>query len=258
VLDLFGIRAFSQISAREVGSQTARQGFRNEDEIRDKFNNWRVDEDAQSWLRTMKYVPSLIRSVSARKPHGEKADVEVAIVTASGAAKKEGISIKLVSTATGFNQIDKRWVRDYARMWKMPPYVEEALKLFTGETVPSGAARAPNRMFLNELDPAQRKAVVDFFAANKHRIVSDVLAGEGVHAAGWMLVAIKGARGTRWTLRNISDVIRFYSEGDVVITRGGNLRIGRITMQRKGGDAGRDTAKMLQFKIDPTELFFAK
>jgi hypothetical protein len=44
----------------------------------------------------------------------------------------------------------------------------------------------------------------------------------------------------------------------VVVTRGGNLRIGRIAMQRKGGDAGRDTAKMLQFKIDPTELFGAK
>ena len=26
-------------------------------------------------------------------------------------------------------------------------------------------------------------------------------------------------------------------------------------MQRKGGVAGRDTAKMLQFKVDPTELF---
>lgn len=26
-------------------------------------------------------------------------------------------------------------------------------------------------------------------------------------------------------------------------------------MQRKGGDSGRDSAKMLQFKIDPTELF---
>ncbi len=33
---------------------------------------------------------------------------------------------------------------------------------------------------------------------------------------------------------------------------------GRITMQRKGGDGGRDTAKMLQFKINPALLFDAK
>jgi len=26
-------------------------------------------------------------------------------------------------------------------------------------------------------------------------------------------------------------------------------------MQRKGGDSGRETAKMLQFKINPAELF---
>jgi hypothetical protein len=41
----------------------------------------------------------------------------------------------------------------------------------------------------------------------------------------------------------------------VEITNRGSMKIGRITMQRKGGDAGRDTAKMLQFKVDPTELF---
>ncbi|MEQ1762789.1 MAG: hypothetical protein ABL984_06525 [Pyrinomonadaceae bacterium] len=38
------------------------------------------------------------------------------------------------------------------------------------------------------------------------------------------------------------------------ITRAGNLKIGRITMQRKGGDGGRETAKMLQFKINPALL----
>jgi hypothetical protein len=29
-------------------------------------------------------------------------------------------------------------------------------------------------------------------------------------------------------------------------------------MQRKGGDNGRDTANMLQFKINPVQLFNAK
>ena len=39
-----------------------------------------------------------------------------------------------------------------------------------------------------------------------------------------------------------------------MITKQGNLKIGRITMQRKGGDGGRETAKMLQFKINPALL----
>ena len=34
----------------------------------------------------------------------------------------------------------------------------------------------------------------------------------------------------------------------------GSLKIGKVIMQRKGGDGGRESAKMLQFKIDPTLL----
>ena len=49
--------------------------------------------------------------------------------------------------------------------------------------------------------------------------------------------------------------MNFFAEGAVKITPRGSLKIGRITMQRKGGDAGRETAKMLQFKINPAKLF---
>ncbi len=37
------------------GSQTAKNGFLNEDDIVDKFNNWNTDEDAQKWLSIMQY-----------------------------------------------------------------------------------------------------------------------------------------------------------------------------------------------------------
>jgi dissimilatory sulfite reductase (desulfoviridin) alpha/beta subunit len=72
------------------------------------------------------------------------------------------------------------------------------------------------------------------------------------------MVAFKATENTRWTLRKAEDVIKFYGEGTVVITRNGNLKIGGITMQRKGGDGGRETAKMLQFKINPAKLFDTK
>ncbi|MCE2498670.1 MAG: hypothetical protein J4F28_06760 [Nitrosopumilaceae archaeon] len=39
------------------------------------------------------------------------------------------------------------------------------------------------------------------------------------------------------------------------ITQRGNLKLGKITIQRKGGDAGQDTAQMLQFKFSPKDLF---
>ncbi len=268
-LSAFGVLLFAlwpvlaqspQPSKVQIGSTTAKNGFKNEDEIRDKLNNWKQDADAREWLSTMGYQSREIVTVIATKPHGEKADVEVLVKTAHS-EKKEGISIKLVSSPNGFNQIDKRWLSHYATMWKMPKEVESALKLFVGEVPPVGAQAASLhgkgsgvRMYLNELDPAIQKSVVDFFAANKDEIVSDLFAGDGVHAAGWVMVALKSKDKTKWVLRTSADTIRFFSEGKVEITSAGNLKIGRITMQRKGGDGGRETAKMLQFKINPALL----
>ena len=320
------------VSAAEVGSETAKNGFKNEDEIAAKFNAWRTDAEAVVWLGFMGFKPEAILSVAAAKPHGEKADVVVQIrmlpqsrgdaeseppvpllpeegwpkagvvgVAADskslskenlpqgrGDAKSEppasaggqscqtrmlpqsregaksevecseGISIKLVSSRTGFNQIDKRWLSHYAKMWRMPADVVSALKLFVGEVKPSKASRKPERMFLNELSVEQRRAVTDFFAANKTEIVADLFSGDGEFAAGWMMVALKASAKPRWVLRRIDHVIKFFGEGPVEITRAGNLKIGRITMQRKGGDGGRESAKMLQFKIDPSLLFDGK
>ena len=248
--------AFGQKTAAakaELGSQTAKAGFKNEDEIRDKFNNWRGDPDARVWLKAMNYKLGDIESVIAAKPHGEKSDVEVRVRTRRGETK-EGISIKLVSSEAGFNQIDKRWLSTYAKKWRMPAAVETALKYFVGETPPYKPGRAENRMYLNELDPAAQRAVIDFFETNKDEIVSDLFQGDGIHAAGWMMVALRSSDKPRWAIRTSADAVKFFSEGPVVLTRGGSLKIGRITMQRKGGDGGRDTAKMLQFKINPALL----
>lgn len=240
-----------------LGSNTAKNGFKNENEIRDKFNNWRNDKEAQSWLVAMNYDVSAIEAVTATKPHGEKADVEL-LVRTKLETKREGISIKLVSSPTGFNQIDKRWLSAYAKLWKMPENVVAALKLFVGETPPIRAGRDIKRMYLNELDDASRKAVIDFFASRKGEIVFDLFSGDGTHSANWIMVALKATDKPRWVIRSSADAVNFFANGRVEITKAGNLKIGRVTMQRKGGDGGRETAKMLQFKINPVQLFDAQ
>lgn len=244
-------------AAVELGSQTAKNGFKNETEIAEKFNDWKNDADAQAWLRTMGYEAAAIKSVAASKPHGEKADVMVKVVTAKGESD-EGISIKLVSSDRGFNQIDKRWLSHYARMWKMPDDVVAALRLFLGEVPPNGRSRRPERMYLTEIGAEQRTAVVNFFDANRSAIVSDLFRGDGIYKAKWIMVAQKNNGAKRWVLRRMDEAAAFFSEGKVEVTRNGNLKIGKITIQRKGGDGGRESAKMLQFKINPALLFDAQ
>lgn len=248
-----------------LGSQTATGGFQNEDEIRDKFNNWQQDSDARSWLEGMNYHISDIQHVKAVKPHGEKADVEIRIKTKS-TEYVEGISIKLVSNPQGFNQIDKRWLKTYVQMWSMPGDVHTALQLFVGEIAPTEPGRDSRRMFLNELNKPQQEAVVDFFRENREKIISDLFQGDGEHSAGWFMVTLKSSDNApasskknelnpRWMLCSTKEAVALFGSGKVQITPSGSLKIGRITMQRKGGDNGRESAKMLQFKINPTELF---
>ena len=69
-----------------------------------------------------------------------------------------------------------------------------------------------------------------------------------------MMVTFKASNEPQWIIRSSAAAIRFYSEGPVAITKAGNLKLGRITMQRKGGDNGRESAKMLQFKMNPMLL----
>ncbi|MBK9164727.1 MAG: type II restriction endonuclease [Acidobacteria bacterium] len=245
-------------AAAERGSATAKGGFRNENDIRDKFINWREDADARAWLTAIGYETSAIKDVSAAKPNGEKADVVVTVTKNDGTPRRHGISIKLVSSPNGFNQIDKRWLRQYAKMWAMPPGVVAGLRLYLGEDPPVGKTRRPERMFLTEISEEARIAVVEFFRANKERIIADLLRGEGTGRADLFMVAWKPGRETRWKIVTTDEAIRFFAEGPVEITRSGNLKIGRITMQRKGGDGGRETAKMLQFKMNPSLVFEMK
>ena len=43
------------MSLVDRGSQTAKDGFKNEEDIIKKFNDWEKDKDAQTWLISMKY-----------------------------------------------------------------------------------------------------------------------------------------------------------------------------------------------------------
>ena len=90
---------------------------------------------------------------------------------------------------------------------------------------------------------------------NKSLIVSDVLKGRGQFSAEWMLVAQKVEENSRWVLKPMNFCLNHFGNGIIKITKQGNFKIGKITMQRKGGDNGRNTANMLQFKINPAELF---
>jgi len=165
-------------------------------------------------------------------------------------------AVKLVSNLQGFNQIDKRWVDKYVQMWDIPEHVASILERYTGEAEPScEKPRDKRRMFANEFTKAEQKVVMAWLNENRTLIVSDILKGRGKFAAEWMLVVQKVQTEARWVLKSMNFCMNYFGAGEVVISPKGNFKIGKITIQRKGGDNGRPTANMLQFKINPAKLF---
>lgn len=243
-----------------LGSETAKRGFRNEENVIDRFNNWKIDNVAQAWLIAMNYKIDEIDYVKAFKIGGNyKSDVQVqVIIKFKEIADCENLSVKLVSNQQGFNQIDKREIEKYVEMWKIPVDIQEILKLFTGKTKPvnTPGLKDQRRMFLNEMPDTDQYKIISFFNKNKILIISDVLKGRDKFAADWMLVILrKNKNSFNWALKDINTVMNIFGQGEVRITGEGSLKIGQIGMQRKGGDAGRESAKMLQFKINPCLLF---
>jgi hypothetical protein len=242
------------------GSKTAKAGFSNEQDVIDRFNCWEKDEIAQAWLAEMNYQIDTIEKVSAVKVRGHyKADIQVRVTIYFKATDQEDIQnlqIKLVSNPQGFNQIDKRWVNTYQELWNIPEDIAKLLKQFTGEITPRRkSVRDSRRIFLDEMGAENQLCLIRFFEKNKILIVSDILKGRGEFSADWTLVILKSGGNNTWVLKSINHVMNIFGSGDVRITREGSLKIGKIGMQRKGGDGGRQTANMLQFKINPVELF---
>ena len=241
----------------QKGSQTAKDGFRNEQDICDKFNNWEFDNEAKQWLTIMKYDLNEIEYVKAVILHGYKADVNVQVqIKHKSAVDTENIQVKLVSNKRGFNQVDKRWLSHYKEMWNIPEDIYQLLQHYTGEVKPYRQdVRDKRRMFIDEFTLEEQSKLLGWFNTNKTLILSDIIKGRGMFSAEWVLVAQKLENDARWILVNINQALQHYSNGDVRISPKGSIYIGNVTVQRKGGDGGRDTANMLQFKLDPAQLF---
>ena len=242
----------------ELGSRTAKGGFANEEKIKDKFNDWKRDKEAQDWLKTMGYKISEINKVLAiNLSNKHKADVQVQIflVMKSNEIKLENISIKRSENKSGYNQIDRTKVDNYKEKWNIPNEVTELLKLFTGETKPKlNNTRDKRRTFLTEMTKTEQNKIITFFSENKVMVVNDLFRGREGIIPDWFMVTYhnKSNNTTTYILERINKIMNLYSKGKIYVTPQGSLRIGEITMQRKGGTPDPES---LQFKIDPMYVF---
>jgi len=206
----------------------------------------------------MGYNLSKIEYVKAVKvPIWNKTDVQVQvkiIIKLQDAIDLQNISVKLVSNKAGFNQIDKRWLKNYKKLWNIPENVYDLLAYFCGEKKPyKKDTRDKRRMFMYEMKINEQNILIDFFQKNKIMVVSDIIRWRWEFCAEWMLVVRKTSL-YEWTLKPIWEVMNYYGNGEIKISPRWSILIWKITVQRKWGDGWRETANMLQFKVDPTKI----
>ncbi|MBF0412235.1 MAG: type II restriction endonuclease [Desulfamplus sp.] len=273
------------MNKREIGSMTAKGGFINESDICKKFLNYKKDNEAQVWLEIMGYIPQKIQRIFAiqipvriniqkaielgisQDKYEEtikykKADIQVRVeIIIDNVLHIENISLKKANRSAGFNQVDKRPVKTYQDIWNFDDNTAKWLRLFTGDILPNNVLsiaelskiKDNRRLFLNEIPQKARDNIIFFFSKNKLLVVTDILRGRGGLSAEWFLVTQKETDNSlSWILKDINTVCNFYAQGDVVVSPRGSLKIGRLTMQRKGGTPDPTS---LQFKINPLELF---
>lgn len=264
---------------------TAKGGFINEAQICEKFRNYQTDKEAQAWLSQMGYETANIAQVEASEIpvriskakllalgisenkyeetiRFKKADAQIRVtIHLDGVSYIENISLKKANKSAGFNQVDKRPVGTYQNIWGFDDEIAYWLRLFTGDLLPKDTLsanipqqlRKENRLFMDEIPSEFREKIISFFEQNKLLVMSDILRGRGGLSAEWFLVTRKNTETQiDWILQDINSVCNFYAQGAVELSPRGSLKVGRVTMQRKGGTPDPTS---LQFKINPLALF---
>ena len=266
----------------EIGSRTAKGGFDIEKEVVELFNNWKDNSLPQEWLNVMGYDLSKIENILALQipvrikkndlsiykmnsvedynelQKYKKADVQIQLyIKLNDVIKIENISVKKANRGANFNQVDKRPVSEYQKMWGFNDKIANLLKLFTGEIIEKNNynySKTPKRLFLYDFSLLEQEKIIAFFKQNKVRVVADIIKGRGGFSADWVLVCQteKDSELKNWKLAEINQVLNFLCQGDVKVSPKGSLNIGKITMQRKGGTPDPTS---LQFKMNPLDLF---
>jgi hypothetical protein len=248
------------------GSKTAKKGFRTEKDVADALNHWETNTLGRRLLENMRVDLEAIKGIAAAKdlPHTAKPDLSVRISLKNDSLITHLVSVKEAKKAFSFNHLHKVWVDSFSREYDLPEGLRGVLKQYVGEVSANGTPIADGqisghdakrrRRYLNLIPHSMELAA--FFRENRQRMIETLLLGKGEYKADYLLAVLEDEEKSERLYVLVTDrqAIDFFGQGDARITGRGNLSMGRITLQRKGGDAGLPSANMLQFKISPASL----
>jgi len=255
-----------------LASKAAKRGLKAESRLINAING--KDELGRKIIRALEDILGIkLTLCSAMKgPPRAKADI---IVTCGD--KNILISVKEFDVKFDYNHVERNYIDFYAEKWSVPKDVYIILKRFVGEVnkqghpvsietlekeaerlgTSPGKLSKKRRIFLNQIKPQTKDLIINFFRSKKVEILRDVFINdEDIEV---FIVIKRDGDEVHYYVLPTKDVLNVYSTGDVAITPRGSLRIGKVVLQRKGGNHRTNggwtdvVASQLQFKIKPSE-----
>jgi hypothetical protein len=252
-----------------LASKAARRGIETEDRLirainhKDLLGN-KIIEYLQNYFKTT------YKQVSASKARTHrKTDIII-----SCDYMNIGVSVK--EYEADYNHLERNFVDYYSTKWQMSNIVYEGLKQFVGEVddhgrpvsidfieneakqlnTSPGKLTKNRRKSFNCLGPQIREEILKFFKSNKEKIIKDLFVDE--ESIQFFIIVRREKNEICYYILPTEKVLTIYANGDVRVTRQGNLQLGKVVLQRKGGNHKTNSgwedkvASQLQFKIKPS------
>jgi hypothetical protein len=255
-----------------LASKAAKRGLKAEKRLINAINS--MDELGKKLIKAIGDSLGLKFTLCSAYKGPPRAKTDI-VITRNG--KSTLISVKEFDVKFDYNHVERHYMDFYAQKWLMPQNVYVSLKQFVGEINEQGApisierlereaerlCTSPGklskkrRIFINQMNYQTRETIKEFFRSKKVEILKDAFIND--ENIEFFIVVKREGDTAHYYVLPTKDVLNVYSAGDVIITPRGSLQIGKVVLQRKGGDhrtnGGRVdvVASQLQFKIKPSE-----
>lgn len=180
-----------------------------------------------------------------------KSDVKVKVQTPSGQIYEIGCSLK--AAEANFNQLDRRWLSEWAEVLNMPQEIKDMIQ------------SSLDRKVKNSRDvfilPEQEHAILSYLESKKDGIFKELFTKEDENLKVFVAYDEKNSE---WYAAKIDDIINTLKAEPFGRTNRGIVTIGNsLSLQRKGGDGNitrvpKDSplhpSNHLQFKIKPLTI----
>lgn len=235
-----------------MGGRAARIGSDQEKGFENLVNtNSRFRELLTNCLNRLEIIRGEVISATWVKNNRFKSDVDLSVNDVVEGQITVGCSIK--AAKANFNQMDRRWLSDWAELLNMPAEVSSEIQSSLDRKLINSRA-----VFIT---PRQGEIIIPFLEENKERIVRELFTRDEQHTK--VFVAYDRS-GLIWYIASIEEVINAIVQSPITLTRQGVVRFGDyLSLQRKGGDGNITNppkssplhpSNHLQFKIKPLSI----